>query len=320
MLVDLYKVDSFIKNQKVLSITAAVYVVVSSYLLFSNKQKTNKSNYKEIPVPKGSYPYVGHLFSLGPLSEMTIKKWHEEYGPIISVKMGVRNFVMISDPQIAHEIFVSQGTHTSDRPFHTFTSIYYSHGGRGLGRSNATKSWKKKRAATLTFLAPNKVDNFTDLIVSEADYSIKRLLEQSEKLGQFNPMDCFYCTSLNVTFGVSFGRHVSPDDPLFKTVVDTVNECIHLAGAANDMSGFLPILSFLDVIFRKERYFKHVIDNVRNPVYKKIMKEALESDKDSFYKRFYALKDEYGLEEDDFVVSMSDLIEGGIDTTSISLT
>ncbi|CAO3645249.1 unnamed protein product [Cunninghamella blakesleeana] len=316
----LYKVESFIKNQKVLSITAAVSVIVGGYFLVSTKKKTKKGPYKEIPVPKGNYPYVGHLFSLGSLPELTIKKWHEEYGPVISVKMGVKNFVMLSDPQIAHEIFVSQGTYTSDRPYHTFMSVYYSHGGRGLGSSNATKSWKKSRTAALTFLAPRKVDAFTDLIVSEADYSIKRLLEQSEKLGQFNPMDCFYCTSLNVTLGASFGKHVSADDPLFKTVVDVVNECLNLSGAANDMSGFLPILSFLDVIFRKERYLKHFVENIRNPVYRKLMKEALENDKDSFYKQFYALKDEYELDEEDLLVSMSDLIEGGVDTTSISLT
>ncbi|CAO3645241.1 unnamed protein product [Cunninghamella blakesleeana] len=319
-MVDLYKVASFIASQKGLSIAVAIFVVVSGYLFFVYLKKTNKSPYKEIPVPKGKYPYVGHLFSLGPLSELTIKKWHEEYGPIISVKMGVKNFVMISEPSLAHQVFATQGAHTSDRPYHTFLSIYYSHGGRGLSCSNANKTWKKTRAAVSTFLAPQKVDAFADLIVKEADYSIKRLLEQSKNVGQFNPMDCFYYGSLSVILGVGFGINVSPDDPLFKKIVYIVNECSVLAGAPNDISGFLPILSFLDVIFKKEHHLKHVIDNVRDPVYKSLFKEALKSDKDSFYKQFCALKDKYELDEEDILVSMSDLMEGGVDTTSNSLT
>ncbi|CAO3645253.1 unnamed protein product [Cunninghamella blakesleeana] len=311
--------DLIIKDQNVLSIAAAISVVVlGGYYLFSNNKKNGL--YKEIPVPSGKLPYVGHLLSLGPLPELTVKKWHEKYGPIISVKMGVQKFVMLSDPHLAHEIFVTKGTHTSDRPYNTYMSDYYSHGGRGIACSNANKAWKKARTAALTFLAPRKVDAFADLIVKEADYSVQRLLQQSEKLGQFNPIDCFQSTAMNVILTTSFGKHVSPDDPLFKTIVDVVNESLQLAGTANDISGFLPVLSFLDVILKKKSYLENFVSKVHNPLIKKLMNEALESENDSFYKQFYALKEEYDLDEKDLLVSMSDLIAAGVDTTSVTLT
>lgn len=44
--------------------------------------------------------------------------------------MGVQKFVMVSDPYLAHEIFVTKGTSTSDRPYNTYMTDYYSHGSR----------------------------------------------------------------------------------------------------------------------------------------------------------------------------------------------
>ncbi|CAO3623133.1 unnamed protein product [Cunninghamella echinulata] len=234
--------------------------------------------------------------------------------------MGVQKFVMVSDPHLAHEIFVTKGTSTSDRPYNTYMTDYYSHGSRGIACSNANKAWKKARTAALTFLAPRKVDAFSDMVANEAQASIHRILTQSEKYGQFNPMDSFQSTSMNVILTTSFGKHLSPDDPLFKKIVNAVTESLRLAGTANDISGFLPVLSFLDVIFRKKRNMEHFVNKVHNPIMLDLMKEALESENDSFYKQFYALKDEYDLDEKDLLVSMSDLIAAGVDTTSVTLT
>lgn len=142
------------------------------------------------------------------------------------------------------------------------------------------------------------------MVAREAQASIHRILTQSEKYGQFNPMDSFQSTSMNVILSTSFGKHLSPDDPLFKKIVNVVTESLRLAGTANDISGFLPILSFLDVIFRKKRNMEHFVNKVHNPVMLDLMKEALESEEDSFYKQFYALKDEYDLDEKDLLVSM----------------
>lgn len=41
------------------------------------------------------------------------------------VNMGVQRWIFISDPQIAHEIFVSHGVITSDRPYTEFLMDYY---------------------------------------------------------------------------------------------------------------------------------------------------------------------------------------------------
>jgi hypothetical protein len=56
-------------------------------------------------------------------------KWHAEYGPIIRVRMGVQNFIFISDPYLANKIFSGFGAHSSGRPYSTFVAKQYSSDG-----------------------------------------------------------------------------------------------------------------------------------------------------------------------------------------------
>lgn len=73
---------------------------------------------------------IGHIPKMGSIPAHKITEWHRELGPIIRVKMGVQDWVFISDPIIAQDIFAAQGAITSDRPFTTYDFGIYSQGGR----------------------------------------------------------------------------------------------------------------------------------------------------------------------------------------------
>lgn len=44
--------------------------------------------------------------------------------------LGARQMILISDPQVAHAIFVTEGEHTSSRASGTYTHDIYAMGGR----------------------------------------------------------------------------------------------------------------------------------------------------------------------------------------------
>lgn len=104
-------------------------VLYSSYKLITGTNKKPKG-LKEIPVPKSSYPYVGHMFSLGELPGETISKWHKEFGPILKLHMGAQTWIMVDDPTLAQKIFVSNGAETSYRPECEFNYRYHSMNGK----------------------------------------------------------------------------------------------------------------------------------------------------------------------------------------------
>lgn len=109
----------------IVSITAAASIVYATYQIFLSQKKVV---YRQIPIPGSSYPYVGHMLSLGELPGKTVAKWHDELGPIIRLRMGVQNWIMVNDPILAHKIFVVKGAETSHRPHNT-----YAHNSGALG-------------------------------------------------------------------------------------------------------------------------------------------------------------------------------------------
>lgn len=67
---------------------------------------------------------------VGKIPAHKITEWHRKLGPILRIKMGVQDWVFISDPNIAHDIFVSQGAITSGRPIINFDSCIIGEGER----------------------------------------------------------------------------------------------------------------------------------------------------------------------------------------------
>jgi hypothetical protein len=83
-------------------------------------------------VNENYYKIIGNMASIGELPGKKIAEWHAKYGPIIRVRMGVQTWIMIGDPTLAHELFVSNGIESNGRLYTTYGSKYYSAGQRYL--------------------------------------------------------------------------------------------------------------------------------------------------------------------------------------------
>ncbi|KAI8100200.1 cytochrome P450 [Halteromyces radiatus] len=233
--------------------------------------------------------------------------------------MGVQTWVLISDPVLAQEIFMTHGVTTSDRPPHTFFYCY-SHGGRGVVCSDANKRWKRARTAALSVLAPQRVNQFTDVLLYEADAVVEKLVSHSQLHGQVDPSTYVQSAAMNVILTTCYATRVnSADDPLFKEIMECVHVNMKVAGAEGDISQFFPIFSILDGLVGKKRAFIDFLANIRDPLVTRLIQQAASSDKDSMVKTFLALKDEYDLDDKDILVILTDLIVGGTDTVSVSL-
>lgn len=108
----------------VLGITASVTLLYTTYRLLT------PSPYKKIPIPGSRFPYVGHMFSLGSHPGDTIADWHKSLGPIINIRMGVQDWILIDDPFLAHKVFVTNGAATSYRPHNVYGHDYHNVGGK----------------------------------------------------------------------------------------------------------------------------------------------------------------------------------------------
>ncbi|KAG2222956.1 hypothetical protein INT45_012934 [Circinella minor] len=278
---------------------------------------------KEIPIPRGQYPFFGHLLSLGPMVSQRITGWHNELGSdIIQLNMGIQKWIMLNDPKMAHEIFVTKGAVASSRPYMAFSYQKYAMGGKGVIFTDANKSWRNTRKAALTILAPKMVDTFRDVIEQEVEYLVENLVMNSDPFTGVNPIKYLQLASLNLILTTCYAKRAkSVDDDLFIKIVKYVEDCVAFGSPANDISTFVPIMKFLDLFNggKRKAEGERLLAFRRNTVRDSLIKEARNSSEKCFIKTLYEIKDEHDLDDDDILVTMSDLLIAGTDTTSISL-
>ncbi|KAI8391167.1 cytochrome P450 [Radiomyces spectabilis] len=301
-----------------IAVTAAG-IAIGAYLY--SRQKAKDDGFKKIPTPPGQLPYVGHLLSLGDMPPYRITEWQQELGPMIQLNMGVQTWIMISDPIIAHEIFVTRGSITSGRTTGNFGYDIYGLGGRGVVFADYSRKWKNARTTVLSILGPSMVDEYNHLLLNDADRLVMSFLKATEQKGSVSPGELFHLASMNAILKLVLAKHVeSTEDILFKQIYNLVDEGMKYAGAFGYIGGFLPALSWIDVLTQKGRQMRHFVKEKRDKIYKALIKDAIEGDIPCLAKQFYALKEQQELDDDDILVTISDLVAAGTDTIAVTLT
>ncbi|KAI8877873.1 cytochrome P450 [Backusella circina FSU 941] len=300
-----------------LSLLGAVSTVSAAYAIYKSFRQDKEK--LEIPTPKSCYPYVGHLFSMGDPPGKKVAEWHAEYGPIIRIRMGVQTWIMIGDPELAHQLFVSDyGVESSGRCYATYTSKYYSMGGRGIVFPDADSSWKKARSVVLKVLAPKAVENYTNLIEQGAIDLAERLLQTTKTDGKVNVVKHFEYYSLSIISKVTLGKQFhSIDDPDFKRTSGFIEKSVKLAGIEFDLPSFLPVLNPIFHLMGIEKKMETFVYNERNVEFRKYI---VESRKKKLQNIITALIDdsEY-FDEDDILIIISDMLAAGSETVATSL-
>ncbi|KAI8883842.1 cytochrome P450 [Backusella circina FSU 941] len=293
---------------------SAFAVLYSAYQYYKKED-----DHTGIPTPDAAYPYLGHLLSLGDVPSTQISKWHDQYGPIIRVKMGIQNWIFVSDPLLAQKIFVGSGIYSSARPYSTFSTKHYSHGGQGLVFSDDNKSWKEARTAVLAVLAPKNVEKYIPAIENESDSLVNRLLKATQEQGGVEAYQFLELNSTNIITSVLVGvRYTSEQDPDFVEGTTLGKIGARLVGIDMDLPLFLPILKPFTYFFGIEKKMGNFIKNMQRPFMQKLVKKAVMTDGPNMIKEFQ--KEGYSFTDVQKVVIISDLLAAGTETVSATMT
>lgn len=135
-------------------------------------------------------------------------------------------------------------------------------------------------------VAPKEIDNvYMRPLKAEAINLVNRLVQCSKEGNGVNPHSYLLLNSLNLismaTFGKTFG---SIEDPGFLELSGFVKKATGLASIEHDLSNFLPVMIILDYINGKHAMMKDFIDKERDPLFFKLMAEAIEKDEKNFVK------------------------------------
>ncbi|KAK9683980.1 hypothetical protein RND81_10G178900 [Saponaria officinalis] len=134
----------------------AIFVPIILYLFHSILYNSNE---KKIPPGPFAVPIFGNWVQVGnDLNHRKLATLAKEYGNIFLLKLGVRNLVVVSNPELASEVLHAQGVEFGSRPRNLVFDIFTGNG-QDLVFTAYGEHWRKMRRITTVPFFTNKVVN-----------------------------------------------------------------------------------------------------------------------------------------------------------------
>lgn len=175
-------------------------------LLTSAKEKKGKRNLPPGPptVPLlGNLPWLGKsLFDLEPL----LRQLRSKYGPIITIRIGSRKLIFISDRSLAHQTLVQKGSVFSHRPQATGAARIMTSNQHNISSGAYGPLWRLLRRNLMAeILHPSRVKSYAGARKWVLEMLIQRLRSNAESGEAVCVIESFqyamFCLLLLMCFG-----------------------------------------------------------------------------------------------------------------------
>ncbi|KAK1326569.1 Cytochrome P450 89A9 [Acorus calamus] len=139
-----------------------VSIILSTTLIYLLSLLTKKK--PKLPPGPPSFPIIGNLFwlrfSLFDLEPM-LRRLRSKYGPILTIRVGSRPSIFISDRDLAHKVLVNHGAAFADRPPAIEPSRILSSNQHNISSAHYGPLWRLlRRNLTSEVLHPSRVRSY----------------------------------------------------------------------------------------------------------------------------------------------------------------
>ncbi|ROV91045.1 hypothetical protein VMCG_09608 [Cytospora schulzeri] len=275
----------------------------------------NKIPHGPAPLPiVGSFPFLTHF------PEVTLDKWTKKFGDLYSIWLGNQLFVIISSPQIAKDLMVTNGAVFSSRK-EMFIKSQIVFAGRGITATPYNDRWRKHRRIATGWLNQKAVDSYTPVLDREATDMMIALYEASNN-GEnlFNPQPFAGRCSLNNMLTIVFGmRTDSVEHPMVKTALRLSREFMNCTGPMSNLVDFVPLLQYLPTQMRTRgrKLHQDLVDTYGGLINDTEQRMSRGEDvPECLSKTMLKARDEEQLDDLDMAITASAFMIGGVETTA----
>ncbi|KAK9233525.1 hypothetical protein WN943_023775 [Citrus x changshan-huyou] len=168
----------------VLAIISGFVIFLSLLLLISLNGRTKKTQAPhQAPVAAGAWPLIGHLHLFGGQepTHRLLGDVADKYGPIFTMKMGLKRALVVSNWEIAKECFTTNDKAFASRP-RSMAMDLLGYNFLVIGASPYGNYWRESRKmATIELLSNNQLQKLKHVRESEVKASIKGLFENCKR-------------------------------------------------------------------------------------------------------------------------------------------
>ncbi|XP_058068489.1 cytochrome P450 CYP73A100-like [Magnolia sinica] len=178
------------------------------------------SYFKQPNLPPGppSFPLFGNWLQVGnDLSHRFLASLSQKYGRLFLLKLGTRNLVVVSDPNLANEVLHTQGVEFGSRPQNVVFDIFTGNG-QDMAFTIYGDHWRKmRRIMTVPFFTNKVVRHYRSMWEEEMDHVVKDLwTDVSVRTEGLVIRRRLQLMLYNIMYRMMFdSRFESMDDPLF---------------------------------------------------------------------------------------------------------
>ncbi|EIN04006.1 cytochrome P450 [Punctularia strigosozonata HHB-11173 SS5] len=253
--------------------------------------------------------------------EVSLDYWYQRYGPIYSMWLGNQLCIVVSDPGIAKDLYVTNGAVFSSRKdmFIKNRTIFI---GRGITPMPYNDTWRKHRRIAASWLNVRSVDSYTHIIDYEASALVRDLYAASSKgTAAINPQSYAGRCSLNNMLAICFGslRTTSIDDPLVAQALHFSREWMNLTSPTSNLVDFITPLQWIPTFTRcRGKKLHRELVEVYGGIIKDIEVTMASGGayQDCLAKTLIENRTKEELDDMDIVMMISAFMIGGVETTA----
>ncbi|XP_009142347.1 cytochrome P450 76C2 [Brassica rapa] len=302
--------------------------ILSCFLIICTTRSRRKS-FEAAATPPGPprLPIIGNIHLVGKNPHHSFANLSKTYGPVMSLKFGSLNTVIITSPEAAKEVLRTHDQVLSWRSSTNSIRSINHHEVSVVWLPPSSARWRLLRKLSVTLLfSPQRIEATKALRLNKVKELVSFMNESSERDEPVDISRASFITALNIIsnilFSVDLGSYDLKKSNEFQDAVIGVMEAIGNPDAAN----YFPFLAFLDMQGNRKamkvaseklfRVFRGFIDA-------KIAKRSLRNSRENVSTHDFVdalldltKEDEVELNTNDFVHLLLDLFGAGTDTNS----
>ncbi|KAI1193754.1 cytochrome P450 [Nemania serpens] len=279
-----------------------------------------RSSNKHLPKGPKGIPFLGSFPFLTHYPELMLDKWAERFGSLYSLWLGNQLFIIISSPEIAKDLMITNGAVFSSRK-EMFIKSQTVFAGRGITATPYNDRWRKHRRIAARWLHPKAVDDYTPILDREATDMVRLLLVDGQRGSVLvNPQPYAGRCSLNNMLTIVFGtRTMSVSDPLVGKALRLSREFMNCTGPVSNLVDFSSLLQKLPSRLQKrgQKLHEDLVDTYGGMIFDINRQIHLGRHvPDSLAKTMLSIRDEEELDDLDMAILASAFMIGGVETTA----
>ncbi|KAL8154042.1 hypothetical protein V2J09_011802 [Rumex salicifolius] len=179
---------------------------------------TAKGRRNNLPPSPLGLPIVGNLHLLKEPLHRSLQTLSHRYGPVFSLRLGCRRFLVISSPEAVENCLSQNDVAFANRPPNFLAGEVIGYGYTTLGWAPYGELWRDlRRVSTMQALSSNRLQDSASIRTEEVRYMARKMLTGPGRKVDLNKT--FFQLTRNVVMRVVSGRRwrSGPDDDVFLT-------------------------------------------------------------------------------------------------------